>query len=73
MGLHPLNLAPDMANLRNWLIQKGIQKLVDICTWDSEGNWSKWDLHCPPDWMLPQFHQLFDTHWSGSCAPAFEG
>ena len=50
MGLHPLNLAPDMANLRNWLIQKGIQKLVDICTWDSEGNWSKWDLHCPP-WL----------------------
>lgn len=38
MGLHPLNLAPEIADLRNWLIQNSIHKLANICTWDLVGN-----------------------------------
>jgi len=40
MGLEPLSLAPDIADLRNWITEKGIHNLVAICTWDLAGNWS---------------------------------
>lgn len=58
MGLQPLNIAPKITDLCNWLIQKGTHNLVDIYSWDTTRNWSNWALQHPPDWMLPQLHQL---------------
>jgi hypothetical protein len=38
MGLQPLKLAPEIVDLRAWLIQQGIHKLEDISSWDADGN-----------------------------------
>jgi hypothetical protein len=39
MGLQRLNFVPDFADMRAWIIQQGIQMMVDISSWDMDGNW----------------------------------
>ena len=43
-GQAPLNFENSILEIKNWLINKGICRLVDICLWDAKGNWTAWSL-----------------------------
>jgi hypothetical protein len=58
MGLQPLKLAPEFADLCTWLIQQGIHKLEDISSWDMDGNWLTWAIPHIPNIMLSQYNPL---------------
>ena len=37
-GQAPLNSDNSISEIKNWLINKGVLRLVDICLWDAKGN-----------------------------------
>lgn len=48
MGKEPLNNNEDIADLRDWLKQAGVNTIYDLSIWDQRGDWTRWDFHGVP-------------------------
>lgn len=44
MGHPPLENAEEINEIREWLTQHNLNRLVDISSWDASGNWLAWNL-----------------------------
>ena len=52
-GHDPLHADDAMAEIQNWLTNKGIHRLADIASWDDKGNWINWSLPLMTERGLP--------------------
>ena len=43
-GQAPLNYDNSISEIKNWLINKRVLRLANICLWDAKGNWTAWSL-----------------------------
>ena len=39
MGNPPHSTLNQLSEIKSWLINKGLLRLVDICLWDDNGTW----------------------------------
>eukprot|EP00253_Pinus_taeda_P023946 PITA_23946 len=54
MGKEPLRDNEDIANLRDWLKQAGVNTVFDLSKWDQRGDWDGWDFHGVPERLTHQ-------------------
>eukprot|EP00253_Pinus_taeda_P008973 PITA_08973 len=54
MGKEPLRDNEDIANLRDWLKQAGVNIVFDLSKWDQRGDWAGWDFHGVPERLTHQ-------------------
>eukprot|EP00253_Pinus_taeda_P011429 PITA_11429 len=54
MGKEPLRDNKDIANLREWLKQAGVNTFFDLSKWDQRGDWAGWDFHGVPERLTHQ-------------------
>ena len=43
------------------MASKGFQRLVDISSWDRDGNWVTWEFHALPSRADPLIHAQFNV------------
>ena len=55
-GHAPLNSYFSIIEIKNWLMNKGIYRLVDITSWDANGNWNAWSLPTMTERNLSNFY-----------------
>ena len=60
MGRDPLEENEEIADLKDWLIRTGINRLRDLSVWDHRGEWASWDLHSAPVWLSAQKNLLIE-------------
>ena len=61
-GNPPLFSVILLEEIKNWLTNKGLLRLDDICSWDSVGNWAGWSFLKLPDRLSSQ---------KNCCSPLF--
>ena len=64
VGTPPLSSIPQLIEIMNWSKNKCLIHLVDICIWDYEGNWFRWNFLDLPVQFNPQKMVLI-SHLSG--------
>ena len=61
LGNPPLSTLNSLNEIKLWLINKGLLRLADICSWDSNGNWAGWYFLEIPEPLLLQQYLLIST------------
>ena len=61
MGLRPINLDNNFAELWDRLKNHGNNNLTDISSWDVAGFWIDWSIPRSPDRFLPQVRLFLDV------------
>ena len=54
----PLSSVIELEEIKNWLSNKGLLQLPDICSWDNVGNWEDWSIPELPDHLCSQTSQF---------------
>lgn len=54
MGKEPLKDNEDIADLRDWLKQAGVNTIFELSNWDQRGDWAGWDFHGVPERLTHQ-------------------
>ena len=58
LGNPPLPTLNLLNEIKLWLINKGLLRLADICSWDSNGNWVGWSFPEMPEPLIHHQHLL---------------
>ena len=57
-GSSPFFVVTRLDEIKDWISNKGLLQLADICSWDNNGNWANWSFPELLDHLITQINIL---------------